>query len=118
MHVEDDADIREIAAMALDMADDMEVEQFPGGAEALEAAPSLAPDILLLDVMMPGMSGEELLRQLREVPKLQSVPAVFMTARAQESEIETLKGLGAADVIVKPFDPMSLADRLREIAAR
>jgi CheY-like chemotaxis protein len=65
--------------------------------------------------MMPGMDGPELLRALRAQPGLSLTPAVFMTAKALRDEIATLKGAGAVEVISKPFDPMQLADRLRDI---
>lgn len=112
LHVEDDPDIREIAQMALEVVGGLEVVQCASGAEALEAAPSSAPDLILLDVMMPGMSGDETLLALRKMPQFADTPAIFMTAKAQQSEVERLKDLGAKAVITKPFDPMTLADQI------
>ncbi len=118
LHVEDDGDIREIAEMALSLSGDFEVTQCECGEAALSVAPDQRPDILLLDMMMPGMTGCETLIELRKMPHLAHVPAVFMTARAEHVEIATLCSAGAADVIPKPFDPMTLGDQLKEILQR
>lgn len=114
LHVEDDADIREIAAMALGISGEFDVVQCNSGEEALAQVLDYTPDIILLDMMMPGMTGSQTLEKMRENPDLASIPAVFMTARAQHAEIEELLQLGAADVISKPFDPMALADLIKQ----
>ncbi|WP_193222018.1 response regulator [Amylibacter sp. SFDW26] len=109
LHVEDDLDIQEVAKLSLEVFGDFEVKQCASGKEALEFAKGYIADILLLDVMMPEMSGEIVLKHLRELPNYQETPAIFMTARAQKDEVAALKALGAVDVIVKPFDPTTLA---------
>ncbi|KIN71076.1 response regulator [Sulfitobacter guttiformis] len=114
LHVEDDADIREIALMALEMSGEFEVLQCNSGNDALEKVSEFAPDVFLLDMMMPGMTGRETLDQMRKDPALSAVPAIFMTARAQHSEIEELLANGAADVISKPFDPMALSEQIKQ----
>jgi len=76
---------------------------------------TFAPDLLLLDVMMPGMDGPSTLKALRELSLLNGVPVVFITAKVQPSEIEHLKSLGADAVIAKPFNPMTLADQVQSI---
>lgn len=113
LHVEDDADIREIAQLALGLSGDFEVVQSASGEEALLMVQAFVPDVLLLDVMMPGMTGRQTLERMREMPALEKTPAIFMTARAQNSEVEELRDLGAAEVISKPFDPMSLGDQIK-----
>lgn len=113
LHVEDDADIREIAQLALGLSGDFEVVQSASGEEALLMVQAFIPDVLLLDVMMPGMTGRQTLERMREIPALEKTPAIFMTARAQNSEVEELRELGAAEVISKPFDPMSLGDQIK-----
>ncbi|WP_102227016.1 response regulator [Acidimangrovimonas sediminis] len=118
LHVEDDPDIREIALMALEIVGGLEVAQCASGAEALERAATEAPDLLLLDVMMPGMSGDETLAALRRLDQFAETPAIFMTAKAQQSEVERLRQIGARDVITKPFDPMTLADEILAIWRR
>ncbi len=113
LHVEDDPDIREIAKMALEMSGEFEVVQCISGEDALATVPGFMPDVILLDMMMPGMTGRQTLEKLREIDGLKTTPAIFMTARAQHAEIEELLSIGAVDVISKPFDPMSLADSIK-----
>ncbi|GHC09291.1 MULTISPECIES: response regulator [Gemmobacter] len=112
MHVEDDPDIREIALIALEMVGGLEVIQFSSGQEALAGAAAANPDLFLLDVMMPGMTGEETLLALRAMPQFAATPAIFMTAKAQHSDVRQFIEAGALDVIVKPFDPMQLATQI------
>ncbi|MEH6359727.1 MAG: response regulator, partial [Amylibacter sp.] len=83
------------------------------GRQALELYRREKPDLLLLDVMMPEMSGDVVLQNLRKLPGLQDTPAIFMTARAQRNEIVDLKALGAIEVILKPFDPITLPDQIK-----
>lgn len=99
--------------MALEVIGGFTVHQCPSGAEALKDAEVFKPDIFLLDVMMPEMSGEQLFAKLRDIPALANVPAIFMTARVQKSEVVALKKLGAIEVIEKPFDAMTLSDQIR-----
>ncbi|MGZ5848543.1 MAG: response regulator, partial [Ramlibacter sp.] len=83
--------------------------------DAIAQAEAFGPDLLLLDVMMPGMDGPTTLARLRELPATRQVPVVFMTAKVQASEIENYKALGALGVISKPFDPMRLADQVKAL---
>ena len=83
------------------------------GSQALELLESERPDLVLLDVMMPDLSGPQTLAALRELPSMQGVPVVFMTAKALPDELEDLLQHGATGVIVKPFDPMTLAQDIR-----
>jgi CheY-like chemotaxis protein len=85
------------------------------GVEALALCARGDVDLVLLDVMMPGMDGPATLAALRALPGMENVPAVFMTAKVQPSELAQFKSLGAIDVIAKPFDPMALAARVRAI---
>lgn len=118
LYVEDDPDIRAIAEIALQDVGGFTARLCESGAEALEAAPAFAPDLVLLDVMMPGMDGPATLKALRRVPGLATVPVIFMTARLQRSEIEEYRALGAVGVIPKPFDPMTLSEQIADILAR
>ena len=95
-----------------------EVITADNGRAALEIAETKAPDIILLDVMMPGMDGIETLDGLRRLPELDAVPMVFMTAKVQPREETALREAGAVDVIPKPFDPLTLADEVRAIWTR
>ena len=116
--VEDEADIRTVVQIALHDLGGMQVHICSSGGDALTAAPRFAPDLILLDVMMPGMDGPATLAALRALPCASATPVVFMTAKAQSHEVARYRQLGALDVIVKPFDPMTLADSLRAIWAR
>ena len=115
LYVEDEADIQAVARLALEAVGGFSVTICSSGAEAVERAPEVRPDLILLDVMMPGMDGVNTLRALREIPETAATPVIFMTAKAQQSEIRNFRELGALDVIAKPFDPMALSDQIREI---
>jgi CheY-like chemotaxis protein len=108
MCVEDDADIRLILEFSLGNIGGYEVRLFDGGAAAVAAASDFRPDIVLMDVMMPELSGPETLAALRTLPCMGDVPVVFLTAKAMPDQVEGLLQYGATGVIVKPFDPVSL----------
>jgi len=111
-YVEDDPDIRTVACLALEDLAGFHLDVCESGIQALETAPGSHPDLILLDVMMPGMDGIETFRGLRKFPHLDAVPIVFMTAKVQQHEVEHYKQLGAAGVIAKPFNPMTLPDEI------
>jgi CheY-like chemotaxis protein len=115
LHVEDDPSIQAVAKVALETVGGFQVLSCASGSEALQKVGEFAPDFILLDVMMPGMDGPQTLEKLREHIDLDRVPVVFMTAKVQPAEIEYYRGLGARDVIIKPFDPMQLAEQVRAI---
>ncbi|MCH7539004.1 MAG: response regulator [Proteobacteria bacterium] len=118
LYVEDEPDIQAIARLALETIGGFTVEICSSGSAAIEAAPRFAPDLILLDVMMPGMDGIDTLKALREIPQTVTTPVIFMTAKVQKQEIERYKELGAVDVIPKPFDPMTLAAVIKDIWQR
>ena len=120
LYVDDDKDIREIVTLSLDMDTDIELRTFASGYDALARLEwdAWMPDVMLLDVMMPGLDGRKLIDELRRMPSLRDAPLVFITARARESDVAEYKAKGAKDVIVKPFEPFDLADRLRKAAGR
>lgn len=113
LHVDDEPDIRDIVGISLGLNPDFEVRECASGFEALAAAADWSPRLILLDVMMPKMDGPTTLAELRRDPRTASIPVVFMTARAQTREIESFKALGAQGVILKPFDPMTLATEVQ-----
>lgn len=119
LYVDDEADIREIAGLALQLDPGIKVRLAESGAAALEAigADGWRPDVILLDVMMPAMDGPAVLDALRQRPAAASIPIVFITARTQNQDRQRLLQLGAIGVIGKPFDPMSLAKELRAVIA-
>jgi CheY-like chemotaxis protein len=113
LHVDDDSDIREIVALSLSLDSALTLRSCPDGADALATAAEWAPDLILCDVMMPGMDGPTMLARFRENPRTAKTPVVFMTARVGSNELEHLMSIGAAAVFTKPFDPMLLADMVR-----
>ena len=115
LHVEDEADIRTIAKLTLEALGGFEVESCESGADAIRRVAAFKPDLILLDVMMPGMDGPMTLNELRKLPEGARTPAIFMTAKAQSHEIAKFRELGAIDVVTKPFDPQTLCDHLRDI---
>jgi len=118
LYVEDDESIAEIVMMTLQELGGFEVLHCDGGQKALDAIVDYAPQLVLMDVMMPGMDGPETFARLRQLPGMQDVPVVFMTAKAQTHEQQSYLELGAVGVIVKPFDPMTLADQVRDMWAK
>ncbi len=118
LHVEDDRSIQAVARLALETLGGFEVLSCLSGQEALDQVLGFKPDFILLDVMMPGMDGPATLGKLRELVDIEQVPVAFMTAKVQPQEIEQYRQLGAREVIVKPFDPMTLAAQVRSIWSR
>ena len=113
LHVEDEPDIREVVKISLGLDPDITVKSCESGADALSQAAAWQPDVILMDAVMPVMDGPEILASLRKDMRTAGIPVVFMTARAQVSEVERFLALGAAGVIAKPFDPLTLAKSVR-----
>ena len=116
--VDDEAEIRSIARMSLEMVGRFEVRDFGSAEEALAAAAQVRPDLILLDVMMPGMDGLQALAGLRRIPATAGTPVIFMTAKVQPAEVASYEALGAIGVIPKPFSPMALPDDIRRLWKR
>lgn len=113
--IDDDPSIRKIAAISLSRIGKWQVVVAESGTEALEIVSREKPDIILLDVMMPGMDGPTTLKLLRERRSINNTPVIFMTAKLQKHEVESYCLIGAAGVIAKPFDPLTLASQIRTI---
>lgn len=114
-YVEDEPDIRSITEFALKELGGFSLSVCASGPEAIERTPDFNPDLIILDVMMPGMDGTETYKRLRAISKLAATPVIFMTAKAMKHEVDRYRALGAVEVIAKPFDPLTLADRIRDI---
>ncbi len=115
LYVEDEPDIQTIARIALEAVGGFQLLVCSSGQEALAAVSAFAPDLILLDVMMPDMDGPSTLVALRALPEFKATPIVFMTAKVQTSEVTRYLQIGALDVIAKPFDPMTLSDTVHGI---
>lgn len=118
LHVDDDPDIQEIVRLALETMGDFNVETCGSGREALGRAAAFKPDLMLLDVIMPDVDGLELLEQLRALPGFAEVPVMFMTSAAETADVGAYRRAGALEVIMKPFDHVTLADTIRECWAQ
>ncbi len=110
--VEDDPDIQAVIRLALERVGGFTVRLCSSGPEALDAVAGFGPDLILLDVMMPGMDGPATLSALRQLPLAARLPVIFMTAKVQPDEVAHYHRLGAVGVIAKPFDPMTLAKEI------
>jgi two-component system OmpR family response regulator len=118
LYVDDEPDIREIVEMALGLVDNLVIRTCASGEQALWIIPSLSPDLVLLDVMMPAMDGPTALSRMRANAALAAIPVVFVTAKALPHEVAHFRELGAAGVIAKPFDPMKLGQEVVKIWER
>lgn len=116
--VDDDHNIRTLAQMGLEGLTDWTVELAGSGSEALEKAAEIQPDLIILDVMMPGMDGPTTLSELRKIENFAETPVIFMTAKAQTHEVELYQKMGARGIITKPFDPMTLPDDIQGILSK
>jgi two-component system, OmpR family, response regulator len=115
MYVDDEPDIREIVELSLGLSGELTVSLCESGVKALEVLETMRPDLVLLDVMMPGLDGPATLERMRQQEQTRTVPVIFMTAKALPQEIDRFMKLGAIGVISKPFDPMKLVQRVKEI---
>ncbi len=114
---EDEKDIRELIAFTLRFAG-FDVLLATNGVEAVEVAQAQRPDLVILDVRMPRMSGYEACRRLKENPQTASLPVVFLSAKGQDSEIQQGLESGAEEYILKPFAPDELIQQVQDILNR
>jgi two-component system OmpR family response regulator len=113
--VDDEEDVRYVARVSLGSVGSMTVIEASSGEEALERARSERPDVILLDVMMPGMDGASTFHALQASPETAAIPVVFLTARGMAGEVARLRDLGSKGIILKPFDPLTLAAEVEAI---
>ena len=113
--MEDEPDLRAIAHVLLTTVGGFETDMCASGQEALDRTGDFNPDLILLDVMMPGLDGPQTLAGLRKDARLARTPVIFVTAKVQGREVSRYISMGAVDVIPKPFDPLTLPERLRGI---
>lgn len=110
--IEDETDIQLVARIALETIGHFQLEICSSGEEALHVAPRFEPQLILLDIVLPGLDGLKTLERLRELPAVATTPVVVVTARGRTAEVEEYERSGALAVIVKPFDPLTFAARL------
>ena len=115
--VDDEEDIRKIGRLSLEAVGKFQTVMAAGALEAIALARAELPDLILMDMMMPGMDGLEALATLKSIPELQHIPVLFMTAKVQRHEIDHYLRVGAIGVIQKPFDPMTLPGEIKRIMA-
>lgn len=113
--IEDDSDIQKMVRLSLIYQGGHQVAVASSGREGISLAESQQPDLILLDVMMPVMDGHETCIALKANPATAAIPVVFLSARAQQAEIQKGRDLGAIGYLVKPFDPMTLGSQLDAI---
>ncbi|MFZ2736980.1 MAG: response regulator [Burkholderiaceae bacterium] len=113
LFAEDEVDVQSVATLALEMIGGFTVKACNDGLAVLEQVKAFAPDLILLDVMMPGMDGPTTFEHLRADPETASIPVIFFTAKVLGDEVQRYKAMGALGVIAKPFDPMTLAEQIK-----
>ena len=112
---DDEPDILEISRIALETVGGFEVSVCLSGKTLLERLLEFKPDLVIVDVLMPDMTGPEVFEEIRRRPEYDEVPVIYLTGVIQEEELEDLRETGVADIILKPFDPMTLADRINGV---
>jgi CheY-like chemotaxis protein len=116
--IDDERDVRDIARLSLVRLGGMEISEAENGQEGLSKAVDEMPDAILLDVVMPVMDGPSTLASLRRHPATAAIPVIFLTAKVNRHDEGDLAGLGAAGIVAKPFNPLTLPSQVREILAR
>jgi CheY-like chemotaxis protein len=116
-HVDDDDDLRTLVRVALERTGECAVASCASGDEALATIPAFRPDVILVDLMMPGMDGLQTVRALGECMALDEVSIVFATGSVDEDRLEAMRAVGAT-ILPKPFDALALADRLGHLRGR
>jgi DNA-binding response OmpR family regulator len=115
LYVDDEDDIREVAELALSLDPMFEVKTCPSGQDALSVIPTWKPDVIVLDVMMPGLDGPTTFALLKNQHGDDLPPVLFCTARTQADDVRSYHDLGGAGVIAKPFNPMELAAQVKSL---
>jgi CheY-like chemotaxis protein len=113
--IDDDPDVRRIARLCLSQLGGMDVVEASSADEGLRRAAADKPDVILLDIMMPRVDGLAAIGSLRRVPETARIPVIFLTARTGEDDESFLRRTGARGLLTKPFDPMTLATKVRSL---
>lgn len=118
LYAEDEPLVQTIAKVALVKVGGFNLHICSSGEQALEQVKAFAPQLILLDVVMPGLDGPATLARLRQDPDTAAIPVVFLTANSDPQDIAQYLAMGAFDVIAKPYNPMTLAEQVRQVWAR
>jgi CheY-like chemotaxis protein len=110
--IDDEDDIREVAALSLESIAGWKVTTANSGAAGIQAAIAGQPDAILMDVMMPAMDGPTTFKEMQNTPSIAHIPVILLTAKVQGVDQRRFAGLGVAGVLMKPFDPLTLADEM------
>ena len=113
--IDDEPDIRQIGRLSLKGIGKWQVVLANSGQEGIEAAAREMPDVILLDMLMPGLDGAATLERLHATEATKAIPVIFMTARATADDVQRYLTMGAAGVIAKPFDPKTLPQQILRI---
>jgi CheY-like chemotaxis protein len=113
--IDDEDDIRQVAALSLETVAGWDVIVANSGAQGLLRAAEHLPDAILLDVMMPGMDGPTTFRELRKNPVTAKIPVLLLTAKVQGADQRRFADLGVEAVLLKPFDPLTLAMQMEKV---
>ncbi|MFY9936213.1 MAG: response regulator [Silvibacterium sp.] len=112
--IDDEDDIRQVAALSLEMVAGWEVVTASSGTQGIRRAQDEKPDAILLDVMMPGMDGPTTFQELRKIPGIARIPVILLTAKVQGADQKRFANLGVSAVLFKPFDPLTLAQQMSD----
>lgn len=118
LYVDDDHDILKIARLSLEKKGGFTVHTCDSGKKALEDVLTFQPDLIILDVVMPDMDGSRTMAELRKIPGAAHIPVFFMTSRLHPDELEFYERLGVAGILAKPFHPLELSNRVRDLWAK
>jgi CheY-like chemotaxis protein len=113
--IDDEGDIREVAGLSLQLTEGWTVMTANGGAAGMAIALAMAPDAILLDVMMPDMDGPSTLRVLQQQSVTKAIPVIFLTAKVQAADRQKFMQLGVRGIISKPFDPLTLGQHIKDV---
>ena len=113
--IDDEDDIREVAALSLEATANWEILTASSGKEGMAIAAKEKPEAILMDVMMPEMDGPTTFKQMQQNPEIAGIPVVLLTAKVQGVDQRRFAGIGVAGVLFKPFDPLTLASQICEV---
>lgn len=115
MYVDDDPDLQNLVKLGLETRAGFTVKICDSGEQAVEEITDFQPDLVILDVVMPGMSGPETLEALEKIPGIAPPPVIFLTSKIQPKQMVKYRKLGALGVIKKPMNPLELAEQVKDI---